>query len=405
MSAKIDSHFTFGKSGLLPQEEMLEVGKGKKKLVIGIPRELSKYEYRTPLTPEAVDLLVNNGHEVLIQKGAGEGANYIDKDYSECGAQIIDKREGIFFADIILKVSPLTNDEIDMLKGDQVIIAALNLHNRTESYIRKLMNKKVTAIGYEFYKDAENCYPVIRSMSEIAGITSVQIASELLSKQHDGKGVLLGGIAGITPAEVIVLGAGTAAEYATRTLLGLGAHVKVFDHSISRLRRLQVTLSKQLYTSVYHHKVMMKNVKSADAVIGAVHHRESFPRFYLTEDMVMSMKKGSVIIDLSIDQGGCVETSKCMNHEEPVFTKHGVIHYCVPNIPSRVSRTASIALSNVFTPLLFEIGNSGGIDSLLKDNYGLRSGIYIYNGILTNQLIGNYFGISSKDIDLLLAAF
>jgi len=242
-------------------------------------------------------------------------------------------------------------------------------------------------------------------MSEIAGTTSVLIAAEYLSNVHNGKGVLLGGVTGITPTEVIILGAGTAAEYAARAAIGLGAFIKVFDHSISKLKRLQLALSQTLFTSVFHKRVVEKHLKSADVVIGAMHLGDNGPQFLVTEEMVQKMKRGSVIIDLSIDQGGCIETSECRNYSDPSYIKHGVIHYCVPNIASRVARTASIALSNVFNPLLFSIADAGGVQKLLKEDLGFRHGVYIYNGILTNSSIGNYFGIPSKDIDLLMAAF
>ena len=395
----------FGKSHLLPQEEVLEVGKRQKKLIIGIPRESKKDENRVGLTPEAVGLLVDQGHEVKVESKAGSDASYTDRDYSEYGGFIVDTRKEIFHADIILKIAPLTLGEIEQLKGNQLVISSLHSVNQTVAYFRHLMQKKVTSIAFENLKDKFDCYPVVRSMSEIAGITSILIASEYLSNVHKGKGVMLGGITGITPAEVVILGAGTAAEYAARAALGLGAVVKVFDNSIYKLRRLQNFVGQRLHTSIFHPKVLEKTLKSADVVIGAVHLIGKGPRFYITEEMVKGMKKGSVIVDISIDQGGVVETSESKSHNDPVFTKHGVIHYCVSNIPSRVARTASIALSNVFTPILLNIGNSGGIKTLLKEDKGLRKGVYIYNGILTNSYIGNHFGILSKDIDLLIAAF
>ena len=268
-----------------------------------------------------------------------------------------------------------------------------------------MIQKKVTAISFEGLKDADNCYPVVRSMSEIAGTTSILIASEYLSNVNDGKGVMLGGVSGITPTEVIILGAGTAAEYAARAAIGLGAFIKVFDFSVTKLKRLQTNLSTRLFTSVFHPRVMKKHLKSADVVIGAMNLGKTGPQFLIGEDMVKEMKKGAVIVDLSIDQGGCIETSECRSHSNPVYKKFDVIHYCVPNIASRVARTASIALSNIFNPLLLKIADAGGVQKQLKDDIGLRHGVYIYNGILTNSRIGNYFGIPSKDIDLLMAAF
>lgn len=397
--------YNFGSSGLLPQEEMLEIGKKKKKLVIGIPKETIKDESRVGLTPEAVEILVNCGHDIIIETGAGLAANYTDNNYSECGGQIASNKSEVYKSDIILKIAPPDIEDLELFKQNQVLFSSLHFPSQTEEYIRKLMQKKVTAISFEGLKDIDNCYPVTRSMGEIAGTSSVLIAAEYLSNVNKGKGVLLGGITGITPTEVIILGAGNAGEYAARAALGLGAFVKVFDYSISKLKILQANLSTRVFTSVFQPRVIKKHLQSADVVIGAIHLENGGPQFLITEDMVKGMKKGAVIVDLSIDQGGCIETSECKNHSNPVYTKYGVVHYCVPNIASRVARTASIAISNVFNPLFIHIADSGGVQKQLKDDAGFRHGVYIYNGILTNEHIGNYFGIQSKDIDLLTAAF
>jgi len=395
---------SFPNGGLLPQEEMLEVGKKKRKLVIGIPKEDSKNESRVALTPEAVEILVGNGNDILIEKNAGKAANYTDTDYSEKGGMIVD-RSTVFTADILLKITPPTIREIDNMKSHQILFSSLLLYQQSKEYIQAAIRKKLTCFAFEKIRDENQCYPVTRSMSSIAGNTSVLIAAEYLSNSNDGKGVMLGGITGITPTEVVILGAGTAAEFAARAAMGLGAFVKVFDHSVHRLIRLQNNIGQRLHTSVFHHRVMKKALKSADVLIGAIHMIEKGPRFYVTEDMVKVMKKGSVIVDLSIDQGGCVETSECKTQRDPVYAKHDVIHYCVPNIPSRVARTASIALSNVFLPLLLDMSQSGGMLNKLKSDKGLRNGVYIYNGILTNEYIGSLFDIPSKDIELLMAAF
>ena len=319
---------------------------------------------------------------------------------------IVDTVKEVLQADLVLKVSPLTFEEASLLKGGQTIISSLHLTNHTEKYIRKLMQKKVTAVAFENIRDKFEHYPVVRSMSEIAGIASILIAGEYMSNVHKGKGVLLGGVSGITPAEVVILGAGTAAEYAARAALGLGAVVKVFDNSVYKLKRLKTYLGQRIQTSVFHPRVLTNALQSADVVIGAVHLTGAEKKRYLiTEEMVKTMKSGSVIVDISIDQGGCVETSECRDHGNPVYTRHGVIHYCVANIPSRVARTASIALSNVFTPILRDIGDAGGIENRLREDPGLRKGVYIFKGILTNAVIGKRFGILSKDLDLLLAAF
>jgi alanine dehydrogenase len=400
-----DSPFTFGRASLMPQEEMLEVGKSKKRLTIGIPKEIQKFESRVALTPEAVDQLVSAGHEVLIESGAGNAANYSDTDYSELGGYILDNREAIFKADTILKIAPLSMEEIELLKERQVVISSLHLNSQTKQFVQQLMQKKVTAIAFENIKDEHNYYPVVRSMSTIAGNTSILIAAEYLSNFRGGKGVLLGGISGITPTEVVILGAGTAAESAVRAALGLGSQVKVFDSSVHRLYRLQNNIGQKIYTSVFHRQVLERTLRSADVLIGAMYLIEQGPRYIVTEEMVKQMKKGSVIVDISIDQGGCIETSECKTQVDPVFTKHGVIHYCVPNLPSRVARTASIAISNVFAPLLQRMGEAGGVKQFLKNDKGVRNGVYIFNGILTNNFIGNHFNIPSQDIDLLMAAF
>jgi alanine dehydrogenase len=399
------SSFDIRKEGLMPQEEMLEVEKKQKNLRIGIPSEDHSVESRVPITPEAVEILTGYGHEVTLEAGAGKAANYLDTDYSERGGIICEKRQEVFGGcDILLKISPPTSKEISWMKERQTLLSSFQVftHN-DEKYIRDLMQKKITAIAFERIQDEHKCYPAIRSMSAIAGTTSMLIAAEYLSNMHGGKGVMLGGVTGITPTEVVILGAGTVAEYAVRAAMGLGSEVKVFDRSVHRLRRLQNAVGQMVPTSIFHPKVILKALRSADVLIGAIRRDEDSQNFFITEEMVMEMKKGSVIIDISIDMGGCIETSELRTQLDPVFVKHGVIHYCVPNIPSRVARTASIAISNVFAPLIVGMGETGVEGKHLKDNVGLRHGVYIYNGILTNETLGRRFGIPSKDIDLLMA--
>jgi len=290
------------------------------------------------------------------------------------------------------------------MKERQTLISSFHASiQKDDQYIRELMRKKVTAIAFEKIQDEHHCYPAVRSMSAIAGTTSILIAAEYLSNMRGGKGVMLGGVTGITPTEVVILGAGTAAEYAVRAAMGLGSEIKVFDHSIHRLRRLQNSVGQMVPTSIFHPKVILKALRSADVVIGAIRQSVEQEAFFITEEMVMEMKKGAVIIDISIDRGGCIETSELRSQIDPVFVKHGVIHYCVPNIPSRVARTASIAISNVFAPVIVGMGVLGGEGRHLKENIGLRHGVYIYNGILTSESLGRKFGIPSKDIDLLMA--
>jgi alanine dehydrogenase len=390
---------------LMPQEEMLEVKKQKKNVSIGVPKETSFQENRVALVPEAVGLLVQNGHQVFIESDAGKAAHFPDNEFSEQGGQIVYTAEEVFKADIVLKVTPPSINEIEMMKNRQTLISALHLPIQDQNYFKRLISKKITALSYEFIKDKTGSFPVVRAMSEIAGNTSILIAAEYLSNPDYGKGGMLGGFSGITPTEVVILGAGTVGEFAARAAMGLGALVKIFDNSLYKLRELQNNLNTRIFTSIIQPKVLLKSLRTADVVIGALHASGGRTPIVVTEQMVMEMKRCAVIIDVSIDQGGCIETSHVTNHTDPVFRKHGVTHYCVPNIPSKVPHTASYALSNFFAPILLDLGEEGGIENKLKNDYGVRQGVYLYNGILTNKFIGEYFGIPSQDIELLMAAF
>ena len=387
---------------LSTKEEMLEVKKKKGELFIGIPKEISFQERRVALVPEAVSLLVSNGHRVRIEREAGLGANFSDHDYSEAGAEICHDPKQIYECDIILKVAPPIEEEIDMMVGNQTFISALQLVTQPKQILQKLIAKKITAIAWDYVRDEEGVFSTVRTMGEIAGTTSILIAGELLSSFSSGKGMMLGGIAGVQPTEVVIIGAGTVGEFATRSALGLGASVKVFDNSLSRLRRLQNDLGSRVYTSIIQPKVLAKAIRRADVVIGALRGTIGQSPCVVDERMIESMKQGSVVVDVSIDQGGCFETSKVTNHNEPTFVKHGVVHYCVPNIASRVSRTASFALSNIFSPLILEMGDKGGVPELIRSQKGFRNGVYIFRGILTNEVLGKAFGIKSKNIDLIL---
>ena len=387
---------------LLPKEEMLEIARKKGSLFIGIPKESSFQERRVALVPEAVSLLVANGHRVKIESKSGEGANFSDNEYSEAGAEICHDSKEIYQCDIIFKVAPPSEEEVDLMSGNQTLISALQISIQPKVILQKLMQKKITAVAWDYIRDEEGVYPVVRTMGEIAGTTSILVAAELLSSFNDGKGIMLGGIAGVSPTEVVVIGAGTVGEFATRAALGLGASVKVFDSSLSRLRRLQNDIGVRIYTSVLNPKVLDKSLKRADVVIGALRSPLGRTPCVVTDEMIQSMKTGSVVVDVSIDQGGCFETSRVTNHIEPTFVKHGVIHYCVPNIASRVSRTASFALSNIFSPILIEMGDQGGCRDLIRNDPGFRGGVYIYKGTLTSEVLGKVFDLKYKDIELLL---
>ncbi len=389
---------------LLPQEELYPVGTKQKKLFIGIPKEISFQENRVALVPSAVEVLVSQGHRVVIESNAGKNCKFSDKDYSEAGGEIVYSPEEVYKADLVIKVAPPTPEEIELLQEKQTIISALQLSVQPKDSLRKMMQKRVTAVAWEFITDEEGIYPAIRAMGEIAGNTAVLIAAEYLSNVNDGPGLMFGGIAGVSSTEVVIIGAGTVGEFATRAALGLGASVRVFDNSIYRLRRLQNDLGMRLNTSIIQPSVLEKALMKADVAIGALRAGMGRTPCVVTEEMVSKMKPGSVIVDISIDQGGCFETSEITNHAHPVINKYGVIHYGVPNIASRVARTASFALSNIFTRILSQIGEEGGITNIVKHEPGFRHGVYIYNGSLTNEVLGEAFGIPYKNLDLLLPA-
>ncbi len=399
-----DVLFSLTKGAFAPQEEMLEVARKKGKLFIGIPKEIAFQETRVALVPDAIALLINNGHRVVVEAGAGKAANFDDSDYSEAGAEIVYTPNDVFKADIILKIAPPTIEEIELMQHKQTLFSALQLSVQPENFLKKLIAKKLNCIAFDLITDDVGILPVIRAMGEIAGGASILIAAELLSNVNNGVGSILGGISGISPTEVVIIGAGTVGEFAARAALGLGATVKVFDNSTSRLRRLQNQLGTRVFTSVIVPRVLEKHLRSADVAIGAMRATRGRTPCIVTENMVSEMKTGSVIVDVSIDQGGVFETSQVTNHTKPVFRKHGVIHYCVPNIPSRVARTASYAFSNIFSQIVLNMGDEGGFDSIVRKDAGLRNGVYIYNGILTNQFLGEAFNLPFKDINLLMAA-
>lgn len=391
-------------AALMPQEKMAPLGNRKKQLFIGIPKETSFQENRVALAPEAVGLLVNNGHRVVVETNAGKASNFQDNEYSEAGAGIVYSSKEVYEANIVLKVAPPSKEEIEYLKPKQTLFSALQLTVQPKDFLKKLIEKRITAVAWDFIQDDDGTLAVIRTMGEIAGNTSILIAAEYLSNASNGQGLMLGGVAGVKPAKVVILGSGTVAEFATRSAIGLGASVKIFDNSIYKLRRLQNTLGKQVWTSIIQPEVLANELENADVVIGALRSKRGRTPVVITEEMVQRMKEGSVIVDVSIDQGGCVETSRVTNHTNPIFKEHGVVHYCVPNIASRVSRTASQALSNIFTPMLLNMGDEGGVESVIKSHPGFRSGVYIYNGKLTSPILGEAFNLPYKEIDLLLAA-
>lgn len=391
----------FSAEQLLPQEEKLEVARHKSELFIGIPKETSYQERRICLTPDAVNSLTQHGHRVLVEAGAGELSSYSDKEYSDAGAEVTNNTSKVFGCPIILKVEPPTMTEIEQINPNSIIISALQIKTRKKEYFEALSKKKITALAFEYLKDEGGSLSIVKSLSEIAGTASVLISAELMINNEFGKGLLFGNITGVPPIDVVIIGAGTVGEYAARTAIGLGAHIKVFDNSITKLRRLQNNLNQRVFTSTIQPKALQKALRRCDVAIGAMRGKDRCP-VIVTETMVEIMKKGAVIVDVSIDTGGCFETSEITTHEKPTFIKNDVIHYCVPNIPSRYSKTASLSISNIITPYLIQIADDGGIESALRMNKGLKNGVYLYHGILTNKSIGDWFNLPDSDINLIV---
>ena len=385
-------------------EEKLDVKPKGSELVIGIPKETAFQENRIALTPDAVGVLVSNGHHVIIEHNAGDASHYRDKDYSEAGGKIVYDKTEVYRAPLLVKSAPVIEEDLPLLQPNQVIISPIHLSVLKSEILEKMMEKKITAISFENLKDDSDSYPIVRSMSEIAGSAVMLIAGQYLGSANHGKGVLLGGISGIPPTKVIIIGAGIVGEFAARAALALGASVKVFDNSVYRLKRLQNNIGQRMWTSVIEPRILAKQLKTCEVAVGALGSDSGRTPLIVTEEMVSNMRPGSVIIDVSIDRGGCFETSEITTHEHPIYMKYGVIHYCVPNIPSGFARTASQAISNVLMPLLLEAGDEGGFENLIWHQVHLRSGIYLFKGALTNFYLSQRFDLKYTDLNLLIAS-
>ncbi len=390
-------------AALLPQEEVLQITAKSSELVIGMPKEESLQEKRVALIPEAVALLVARGHQVLIETGAGNQAHYSDSDYSESGARIVYDRRQAFQTGIVIKVEPPTLDEVALMGMRQTLISALQWTVQPTGLLAALVAKKITAIAWDFIQNENGIFPLVRAMGEIAGNSAVLIAGELLAGP-DGRGTLFGGVSGVPPTEVVIIGAGTVGEFAARAALGMGATVKLFDDSPNRLIRLQNALGQRLWTSTIQPSVLSEALRNADVAIGAIRGPGQRTPMVVSEPMIAGMRKGTVVVDVTIDRGGCFESSRITSHERPTFIEMDVIHYCVPNIPSRVSRTASKALSNIMAPLLLDFAADGGVEDSIKQNRLARSGVYMFNGNLTHIGLAMESNLPFKDLDLLLAA-
>ncbi len=390
--------------GLQPKEATLEVKRKNSKLFIGIPKENLFQENRIPLTPNAVAVLTSNGHRVVIESKAGEGAHFTDAEYTEAGGEIVFDKKKVYQANILMKISPFVDKEIELLHPNQIIISAIHIPTLKEKTLNSLMDKKVTSIALEYLKEDNGTFPIVRAMSEIAGSTSILVAAEYLNNINHGKGILLGGISGIPPTKVVIIGAGVVGEFATRTALGLGAEVKVFDNNMYKLMRLQNHVGRRVFSSIINSDILSRELQYANVAIGALHAPAGRTPVVVTDKMVSDMKPGSIIVDVSIDQGGCFETSETTSHDKPTYKKHDVIHYCVPNIASRVSRTASHTISTILLDMLKKVSTLGGFEQLLLTSSSARHGVYLYKGSLTNEHIGQRFNIKYTDLGLLFAA-
>jgi len=404
MPERKSSFAAIAKLSLSPQEKLAPVQSGKQQFFIGLPREIALQEKRISLTPDAVGLLVSNGHEVWIETKAGEGSNFSDREYSEAGAKIVYSPQEVYKAEVILKIEPPTLSEIELMKPGQTLISAIQLGHMEKDFIDQLLKKKVTALAYEFIEDKGGGMPVIRVLSEIAGMAAISVAAQYLSSVDSGRGLVLGGVTGVPSTKMVIIGAGTVAENVARIALSMGAEIQIFDNHLYKHRRIKHLLGQQVYTSTIDTTGLAETLKTADVVIGALRAEKGRVRHVVSEEMVRQMKEGALIIDLSIDQGGCIATSEITTHHHPVFRKYGVIHYCVPNISSRVARTATTALSNFFTPTILRASEEGGIEEVIIRQVGYRKGVYTFKGVLTNEAIASKFGLKHKNIELLIAA-
>lgn len=390
----------------IPQELLKEIGKRGSRLLIGIPRERREDERRLALTPEAVGMLADCGHRVVVETGAGLGINYSDNHFSEAGAEIVATPAEVFQADLILKVLPPLPAEVALMRPRTVVFSLIQFNAFAQEAFELMMAKRIHAVAYELMADESQRCPVLNVISEIEGTAPITIASELLSNTQGGKGILLGGIPGVSPTEVVIVGAGNAGTVAARAAMALGASVKVFDEDINKLRMIQHVLGQGLFTSNFHPNVLHNAFRGADVVIGAMRYINTRRRYVISEELVRCMKRGALVIDLRMSQGGCFETTCCLCAADPaVFEQYGVLHYCKPNISNRVARTTSMAFSNIFVPMLLEMGDAGSFQGLIKTDRGLRAGVYMYGGKPVNGYVADHFNLPANNLDLYLSAF
>ncbi len=361
-------------------------------MVIGIPKEVKDHEYRVSLTPDGVAALCHRGHEVWIEPSAGQGSGYGDEEYRSAGASIAGSKDELFEkADLILKVKEPLLSECHLFRHGHILFTYLHLAAFPE-LTKALMGKKITAIAYETTEANDGSLPMLKPMSEIAGRMSVQVGAQYLEKIHGGRGVLLGGVPGVEPARVIVLGAGVVGSSAVRIAVGMGAQVTVMNLDVERLRQLDDQYQGRIVTLASSSATIEHVLRTADMVIGAVLIPGAKAPKLVSRSLVAQMKPGSVIVDVSVDQGGCVETTKPTTHSDPVYTVDGVLHYCVANMPGIVPRTSTAALVNATLPYLLQIA-SLGVDRAIQSNPGLAKGVNLKEGQVTHPGVAEAHGL------------
>ena len=359
---------------------------------IGVPKEIKNHEYRVGMVPAGVSELVAAGHDVLVQSGAGAGIGFDDRDYAGAGATIASGPEDVFArANLIIKVKEPQLAECRMLQKDQVLFTYLHLA-ADRGQAEALIASGATAIAYETVTGLGDSLPLLTPMSEVAGRMSIQVGATCLQKASGGLGVLLGGVPGVAPAKVIILGGGISGTSAAEMAVGMRADVTVVDRSVKRLRELSATFGNQLKTMYSTAHAIEELVRGADLVVGAVLVAGAAAPKLVTRAMVKTMKPGSVLVDIAIDQGGCFETSRPTTHAEPTFVSDGVIHYCVTNMPGAVPRTSTFALTNATLPYIKALANGGWQEALAKDR-GLARGLNVHAGRLTHEAVANALGL------------
>ena len=389
------------------REFLLKVNKTHSALTIGVPKENTRFEKRLALTPEAVAILVDEGHKVIVEAGAGSSISYSDNYYSESGAYIVDSPAEVFEASLILKISPPTLQEVRMMRPRATVFSFLQQPMLSATVLEAMSAKRINALAYDLVYEQDGTSPFATAMSEIEGASAVTLAAELMSNANGGKGILMGGVPGVSPTEVVIVGAEVAGTIAALSALGLGAMVKVFDNDISKLRLMEHNLGRTLFTSTLQPNVMRNSFRSADVLIGAMEYINKPHRDRISADLIRELKHGAIVIDLRLAQGGCFETTMeaCIPGAPTMFEKHGVLHICEMSISSRVARTSSIAMSNIFASLFLKMASGGGLVGLAQSDRGFSSGFYMFSGKMVNAYVANLFNFSVNDIGLFLPGY